>query len=679
MGLERISAIMQHKSTNYDGDILQSLIGVGERLTHTTYGTSDATDTSLRIMADHSRAVTFMIADGILPSNEGRGYVLRRLLRRAIYHGRILGVHEAFLATYAHEVERLLGGVYPEITANKALIDGIIAAEEERFSTTLETGRTYLDDAMATLEAGAVLPGDIAFALHDTYGFPVDLTREICERAGHAVDMDGFGRLMEQQRSRARAQVTDEVWGTFSDVWVSLSDTIAPTTYIGYDYDRIGGCEVLALVKDGASVQQAVKGDDVEVVLSRTPFYAEMGGEVGDSGELEGIGFAVAVHDTQTRAGGLVSHVGHVTGGTLSVGDIASGSVDVARRALIRRNHTATHLLDAALKRVLGDHVNQAGSHVDEHGLRFDFTHFEAVTADELASVERIVNEQIIDAKPVVTREMPIDEAKASGAVALFGEKYGDVVRVVSVGAEELPFSRELCGGMHATNTAQLGLFKIVSESSVGSNARRIEAVTSRAPLTSSSIVSPPSMRPPRSSSAAPTRYLRASRRCRASSRKGSTVFATPSRALAPTRSPMPWPLPSMSTAIAVSSRALTAWRPSSFVTSGTPSATAMAERPAPACWPRRRLTVRWPFSPRARTTRWHMASALVTSCVSLPRRSAGMVADGPTWRRLVARTPRASTTYSPQPALRSPLVGSPSCEGARARHRAEEDRHRCE
>ncbi|MCH3968540.1 MAG: alanine--tRNA ligase [Atopobiaceae bacterium] len=483
MGLERISAIMQHKSTNYDGDILQSLIGVGERLTHTTYGTSDATDTSLRIMADHSRAVTFMIADGILPSNEGRGYVLRRLLRRAIYHGRILGVHEAFLATYAHEVERLLGGVYPEITANKALIDGIIAAEEERFSTTLETGRTYLDDAMASLEAGAVLPGDIAFALHDTYGFPVDLTREICERAGHAVDMDGFGRLMEQQRSRARAQVTDEVWGTFSDVWVSLSDTIAPTTYIGYDYDRIGGCEVLALVKDGASVQQVVKGDDVEVVLSRTPFYAEMGGEVGDSGELEGIGFGVAVHDTQTRAGGLVSHVCHVTGGTLSVGDIASGSVDVARRALIRRNHTATHLLDAALKRVLGDHVNQAGSHVDEHGLRFDFTHFEAVTADELASVERIVNEQIIAAKPVVTREMPIDEAKASGAVALFGEKYGDVVRVVSVGAEELPFSRELCGGMHATNTAQLGLFKIVSESSVGSNARRIEAVTSQGAL----------------------------------------------------------------------------------------------------------------------------------------------------------------------------------------------------
>jgi alanyl-tRNA synthetase len=483
MGLERISAILQHKSTNYDGDILSTLLGVGERLTGKAYGSSPSVDKSLRIMADHSRAVTFMIADGILPSNEGRGYVLRRLLRRAVFHGRLMGVDRPFLSTYTHEVTRLLDDVYPELSKNSALIEGIVGAEEERFSTTLETGRTYLDEAMDKLGEGQTLSGAVAFALHDTYGFPVDLTREICEGAGHGVDMEEFDRCMDEQRTRARSQVKDEVWGTFNDVWVALSDSVAATEFVGYDHDQLRGCEVVALVRDGVQVDVATKGDDVEVVLSRTPFYAEMGGEVGDAGTLDGIDFAVEVSDTKGRTGGIVSHIAHVAGGDIRVGDIATATVDRPRRELIRRNHTATHLLDAALKQVLGDHVNQAGSYVSDERLRFDFTHFEALSPEELSQVEGIVNDQIIAALPVVTRVMPIEEAKASGAVALFGEKYGDVVRVVSVGEGEHPLSRELCGGMHAHNSAELGLFKVVSESSVGSNARRIEAVTSRGAL----------------------------------------------------------------------------------------------------------------------------------------------------------------------------------------------------
>jgi alanyl-tRNA synthetase len=483
MGLERISAIMQHKSTNYDGDILQSLLGVGERLTGARYGADRKSDMSLRIMADHSRAVTFMIADGILPSNEGRGYVLRRLLRRAVFHGRIMGVTKPFLAAYVHEVQRLLGDVYPELVKSSALIDGIVAAEEERFGATLETGRSYLEDAMADLADGETLPGETAFALHDTYGFPVDLTREICEGAGHAVDMEAFDREMAAQRDRARAQVKDEVWTNFDNAWVSLSENVPATEFVGYDADEAAGCKVLALVHDGESVDSAEEGDDVEVVLDVTPFYAEMGGEVGDTGRISSEGLVLDVTDTKGRDGGLVAHVAHVGEGMVHVGDVVTATVDRTRRELIRRNHTATHLLDAALKEVLGAHVNQAGSLVTPEHLRFDFTHFEAVTRDELSRVEALVNREIMAAKPVVTRVMSIEDAKASGAVALFGEKYGDVVRVVSAGEEDKPFSRELCGGCHAHNTSELGLFKIVSESSVGSNARRIEALTSKGAL----------------------------------------------------------------------------------------------------------------------------------------------------------------------------------------------------
>ena len=480
MGLERMAAIMQHASSNYDGDLMQGLIALGERISGKAYGRTsyEGPSVSLRIIADAARAVDFLIADGVLPGNEGRGYVLRRLLRRAVFHGRLLGIEGAFLNQFIDEVNRLMGEAYPELLEKVALVKGIVSAEEERFGATLETGRSYLDDALAALETGAVLPGERAFTLHDTYGFPIDLTVEIAGAAGHEVDMAGFERCMDEQKSRARAAAEGDAWGSFNDVWVELSDRLAATEFVGYDENAIDDAHVLAIVADGESVERAEVGQEVDVVLDRTPFYAEMGGQVGDTGTIASEAVSLDVTDTKAK-GGLYAHHATVKKGALVVGDIVVAAIDAHRRELIRRNHTATHLLDAALKQVLGDHVQQAGSLLDDERLRFDFTHFEAVTAEQLHEVEDLVNVEIFAAKPVVTAVMGIEEAKASGAVALFGEKYGDVVRVVSCGTEDAPFSRELCGGTHAHNTAELGLFKIVSESSTGSNVRRIEAVTS--------------------------------------------------------------------------------------------------------------------------------------------------------------------------------------------------------
>lgn len=479
MGLERIAAIMQHEGTNYEGDIMRSLISLGEKLSGKKYHSTDEIDRSLRILADHSRAVTFMIGDGILPGNEGRSYILRRLLRRAVYHGRLLGIQGTFMAEYAHEVAVLLGAEYPELVEKSALIDGILTAEEERFGATLDAGESKLTAELEQLEDGAQLSGEVAFLLHDTYGFPIDLTREIAANAGHVVDMDAFDAAMTEQRERARKSANRDAWGNAQSIWVALSDRLDETVFDGYDNNELSGVRVVALVQDGQEVESAAAGSEVEVVLDRTPFYAEMGGQVGDTGKLTAPGLYVHVTDTKHRDGGLESHVGVVEEGTLSVGDSVTATIDAGRRELIRRNHTATHLLDAALKKVLGDHVNQAGSLVAPDRMRFDFTHFEALTKDELDRIEGMVNAEIFAAKPVVTQIMSIEDAKAAGAVALFGEKYGDVVRVVSAGAEDTPFSRELCGGTHARNTADLGLFKIISESSVGSNSRRIEAVTS--------------------------------------------------------------------------------------------------------------------------------------------------------------------------------------------------------
>lgn len=480
MGLERMSAIMQGKTSFFDSDVMQGLIKLGEDVTGVAYVSDDYTgpSRSLRIIADHARSVDFMISDGILPGNEGRGYVLRRLLRRAVFHGRLLGVEGPFLTRFIDEVNVLMGDAYPELLKNAQLVRGIVAAEEERFSKTLDTGRIYLDEALDALEEGAVLDGAAAFKLHDTFGFPIDLTVEIAEGAGHAVDIDGFNREMELQRERARANVKGDAWGSFNDIWVELSDALPATEFTGYDGCVLDGARVAALVADGERAAAAHAGDTVEVVLDRTPFYAEMGGQVGDTGVLTAEGVRLRVTDTKSH-NGLYAHTAVIEEGTLHEGAELRAEVDERRRALIQRNHTATHLLDAALKEILGSHVNQAGSLVAPEHLRFDFTHFEALTSEQLRQVEELVNREIFAAKPVVTRVMGIEEAKASGAVALFGEKYGDVVRVVSCGTEEHPFSRELCGGTHAANTAEIGLFRITSESSTGSNVRRIEAVTS--------------------------------------------------------------------------------------------------------------------------------------------------------------------------------------------------------
>ena len=480
MGLERMAAILQHKSANYDGDIMQGLIKLGEQISGKSYDPEaySGPSRSLRIIADHARAVDFMISDGILPGNEGREYVLRRLLRRAVFHGRLLGIEGAFLTKFIDAVNEIMGGAYPELLKNVALVKGIVSAEEERFSTTLDTGRAYLDEALDGLDAGTTLPGDVAFKLHDTYGFPIDLTVEIAQGAGHDVDMDAFDACMAEQKSRARAAANRDAWGDFNNVWTALSDELAPTEFDGYEHNELKGAKVVAIVADGERVSEAAEGSEVEVLLDRTPFYAEMGGQVGDTGTLVSEAAKLEVTDTKGH-NGLYAHVAKVSEGTIHEGDVVTASIDAHRRELIRRNHTATHLLDAALKSVLGEHVNQAGSLVDDGRLRFDFTHFEALTVEQLHEVEDLVNVEIFSAKPVVTKVCGIEEAKAAGAVALFGEKYGDVVRMVSCGTEDVPFSRELCGGTHARNTSELGLFKIVSESSTGSNVRRIEAVTS--------------------------------------------------------------------------------------------------------------------------------------------------------------------------------------------------------
>ena len=474
MGLERITAIMQGKSANYDGDLMHGLVELGERLTGKKYGEDPKSDMSLRILADHSRAVTFMIGDGILPSNEGRGYVLRRLLRRAVYHARMLGVEGTFMANYIDEVIAAMGSAYPEIVQNSELIHRIVKSEEERFSSTLRTGQSYLDEVLADLEAGAQVPGAIAFKLHDTYGFPIDLTVEIAEAAGHTVDLEGFKVEMDAQRQRARSQVKDVVWGKFDTVWVALADKFKSDEFVGYTEDS---CEtvVRALVADEKCVESASAGDKVDVLLERTPFYAEKGGQCGDTGFIEADGFKLQVLGTTYAEKVLTVHHCQVLSGTVNAGDECTAAIDTMARARISRNHTATHILHAALRQVLGTHVNQAGSLVEPSRLRFDFTHFQAVSAAELAEVERIANEKIMAALPVTTRVMSIDEARASGATALFGEKYGSEVRVVDVEG----FSRELCGGTHVANSAECGLVKIVSEGSVAANVRRIEAVTS--------------------------------------------------------------------------------------------------------------------------------------------------------------------------------------------------------
>ena len=476
MGLERIAAILQGVQSNYETDVLRSLISVGERLCGATYGKDPAADLSLRIMADHSRAVAFMIADGILPSNEGRGYVLRRLLRRAVMKGHLLGLDKPFLNEYVDEIVNLMGHVYPEIVENRELMRRVILSEEERFGATLRQGRAFLDEALAALD-GEVLPGEQAFTLHDTYGFPVEVTRELCGERGIEVDMEGFARCMDEQRERARAANTKDAeaaWSTYGGVHAELLEELGPTAFVGYEALETEA-RVTAIVKDGARVQALSAGETGEVVLDATPFYAEMGGEVGDTGTLRNACGVAEVRDAQAPEKGLVAHKVTMTEGSLSVGDAVTATVDAERRARITRNHTATHILHAALRQVLGDHVKQAGSYVGPDRLRFDFTHFEALTPEQLAEVERVANEHIMKAVPTAIYETSLDAAREAGVTALFGEKYGDVVRVGGGGRLLARAVRRLPCGQHGRDRLREDRERIER----GANLRRIEAVTS--------------------------------------------------------------------------------------------------------------------------------------------------------------------------------------------------------
>ncbi len=474
MGLERVAALSQGKPTNYESDILWSLIELVESLTGRKYGENKRDDMGMRIIADHSRAVTFMLADGILPSNEGRGYVLRRLLRRAVRYGHLMGIKDSFLNKFVDEVARLMGHAYPEVMENLSLVKSVVAAEEDRFRQTLVRGEDYLNDAISKID-GKVLSGEVAFTLHDTYGFPIELTTEICNEQGISVDEDKFKELMEEQRERARSHVKEDAWGMYGGVYADIAKTIPATTFVGYENNEAEG-KVLAIVQNGESVASvSAPANDVEIFLDTTPFYGEMGGQVGDTGTLEADGFKAEVTDATFPEKGFTSHKANVTEGTVKVGDTVTAKIDVLRRERIRRNHTATHILQYALQQVLGDHTKQAGSLVAPNRLRFDFTHFEGMTKEQISEVEKIVNDKIMENHKVTYHVSTLDEARASGAMALFGEKYGEVVRVVEAG----DFSKELCGGTHVSMTSEIGLFKIVSESSVGSNTRRIEALTS--------------------------------------------------------------------------------------------------------------------------------------------------------------------------------------------------------
>jgi len=476
MGLERVAAILQRVPSNFETDILRSIMAVAESVSGVAYGTSDTQDVSLRIITDHARAVTFLISDGVLPSNEGRGYVLRRVLRRAVRHGRLLGIEGSFLNKLIDEVIARMGGSYPEIVEHRELVAGIVESEEQRFGQTLKQGLSFLSDAIERArDAGlTTLDGREAFSLHDTYGFPYELTAEIAAEVGMDVDKAVFESEMNAQRERGRAAVKDEVWTAFGGVFADIARAVGTVDFVGYEHDEAQST-VAGIVVDGASVDHITAGQKGDIVLHSTPFYAERGGQLGDQGMIRSTEASFQVEDALAPVAGLVSHRGFVESGTLSVGDAVTASIDVLRRERIRRNHTATHILHWALRLVLGEHVGQAGSLVAPERLRFDFTHFEALSSEQLSKVERLINAKIMENHVVRNYETSLSTAREMGVTALFGEKYGQIVRVLEVGN----FSKELCGGTHVGRTAEIGFLKIVSEGSVGANVRRIEAVTS--------------------------------------------------------------------------------------------------------------------------------------------------------------------------------------------------------
>ncbi len=471
MGLERLACIMQGVDNLFLVDTVQNIMKHISRIAGVQYGEGEKSDISLRVITDHIRSTTFMIGDGVLPSNEGRGYVLRRLLRRAARHGRLLGINKPFLAEVCDTVIEENKNAYPELVEKRDYIKKLVSVEEESFAKTIDQGMQMLNTLMDTADLD-VISGEDAFRLNDTYGFPLDLTKEILAERGMKVDEEEFSRLLKEQRDRARAARKN----AGADAWLSDQadlEGVEPTEFLGYRQMDTPAV-VKAIIKDGQRVDHANAGDEVVIVLDRTTLYAESGGQVGDTGVIGSVDTAVDVINTTKNHNGIFLHQAKVKAGMISCGESVSVQVDSVRRRSIMRNHTAAHLLQAALRSVLGTHVEQAGQLVNGAHVRFDFTHFSALTSEEISKVENLVNQKILFSIPVVTREMPIEEAKKLGAMALFGEKYGDVVRVVSVG----DFSIEFCGGTHVDNTAKLGLFKIISESSVASGVRRIEAVT---------------------------------------------------------------------------------------------------------------------------------------------------------------------------------------------------------
>ena len=471
MGLERLACVMQGVDNMFEVDTIQNIIKRICTVTGKTYGANHNDDVSIRVITDHVRASTFMVGDGVRPSNEGRGYVLRRLLRRAARHGRLLGMTKPFLTEIVDQVIQENKSAYPEIEEKKEYIKKVISTEEESFNKTVEKGSALLNDLIANIGDSKTLSGDDAFKLHDTYGFPLDLTKEILAEKGLSLDEERFKELMTNQKQTARANQA------FKGGWDEASMNAVSgftTEFVGYK-SLTSETKLLAMIKDGESVQSASEGDSVIAVIEKTPFYAEMGGQVGDHGTITAGDSVMTVVDTKKAASGQFVCYCNVESGEFFANDTVTASVDEARRAAIKRNHTSVHLLQAALREVLGDHVHQAGSYVDDKIGRFDFSHFSAMTPEEIARVEQIVNDEILKGIPVTTEELPIEEAKKKGAMALFGEKYGDIVRVVST---DDGFSTEFCGGTHVDNTAKIGLFKIISESSVASGVRRIESTT---------------------------------------------------------------------------------------------------------------------------------------------------------------------------------------------------------
>lgn len=462
MGLERISAVMQHVHSNYEIDLFQHLLQAAADAT----GNHDMENKSLRVIADHIRSCSFLISDGVVPSNEGRGYVLRRIIRRAIRHGNQLGQKQPFFHKLAKALAEVMGEAYPELRKNQAQIERVLLQEEEQFEKTLDKGIAVLEDALSKL-SGTEVPGKVVFTLYDTYGFPVDLTADIARERGLTIDQAGYETAMAEQRARARAA------GSFKVDYNAAGLDLPASDFLGYSSLAEQG-KVLALVKDGKKVERLIEGEDGAVVLDRTPFYAESGGQAGDCGYLELGGNRLEVRDCQKQGASHV-HVVRVLQGAVSVGDSFAAKVDANVRQATALNHSATHLMHAALRKVLGEHVTQKGSLVDSERLRFDFSHFEAVSAEQLKAIELLVNDQIRTNSEVVTELCNMDAAKAKGAMALFGEKYGDTVRVLTMGDG---FSVELCGGTHVNRTGDIGLFRIASESGVAAGVRRIEAIT---------------------------------------------------------------------------------------------------------------------------------------------------------------------------------------------------------